>query len=153
MAYCTVRKGWMKKKKGEGPGRMGRERENELISSSPPVLLRWTCCAAWWHVVWKAISSAICISLLPAVLVTVWLPGSKSLLYGCCLYQDILHTHIQLFLFVSTTDSLSINSKWHLLFWLRPSLPLKTVLSNEQPISRCQKNALSVRAMRNPSWE
>lgn len=114
--YCTDRVN--KEKMGEGAGRMGRQRENELISSSPTVLLRWTCCAAWWHVVWKAISSAICVSLLPMVRVTLWLPGSKSLFSGCCLSGHNAYTHSAL---PVCYQNWFIGYKPHLiwLFWLR----------------------------------
>lgn len=81
--YCTDRV--------EGAGRMGRERDNELISSSPTLILRWTCSAAWWHVVWKAISSVICVSLLPTAWVTV-VTRIKVSFFWCCFYQ-VIHTY------------------------------------------------------------
>lgn len=79
------RKGEWRKKKGAGSMERVAERERERERKwtyflLPPELSSDELAVAdWWHVVWKAISSAICVSVLPMVRGTLRLPGSKSL--------------------------------------------------------------------------
>lgn len=73
------RKGEWRKKVGERR-EVGQTREKMNLFPPPPQFSSDE--LAWWHVVWKAMSSAICVSLLPLVRVTLWLPGSKSFFFS-----------------------------------------------------------------------
>lgn len=80
--YCTERVN--EEKKGGGCREDGQTREKMNLLPPPPPTPPPPFSSdelAWWHVVWKAMSSAICVSLLPLVRVTLWLPGSKSLCF------------------------------------------------------------------------
>lgn len=138
--YCADRAN--EEKKVEGAGRMGRPRVIELISSSPTLILRWTRYAAWWHVVWKAISSAICVSLLPMVGMTLWWPRSKSLFFWLLfLSGHTAYTHSAL---PVCLQNCFVGYKQHSiwLFWLakKKKLPLTAVLvlskSHERSVLR-----------------
>lgn len=81
--------------KMEGAGGMARQREKMNSFPLPHTLiLTWTCFAAWWHVVWKAMSSTVCASLLPTVWVTLWGYHDQSLfILLLVLSGHAAHTH------------------------------------------------------------
>lgn len=74
--YCAerVNEG---KKKGEGAGRMGRDTQRKWTYCLLPQFSSDELAMLLDDMLFGAISSAICVPLLPVVRVTLWLPGSK----------------------------------------------------------------------------